>query len=249
MNGIKIVQTCDVQDLGITVDDTLTWRLHINKMVKKAHSRAWLCMRALGFHAYIKAKRTCFITMVRSILEYCSVIWSTSFKYLIIAIENIQRRATNYILSNPKMPSPLHINYKERLLTLNLLPLTYRRELIDLQHFLKTWNSPDKLGLDKVLQFSQPNQGRVTRAMAAGLTLNFTKTRLLSTSHFYPYRLSQTWNKLPLELRGKMRHMTDTSKIKRLLTPYYFVKLADTFDPNDTCTWVTHCDCPKCRPV
>ena len=189
--------------------------------------------------------------MVRSILEYGSVIWSPTFKYLILTIEKIQRRATNYILSNTKRPNPRHANYKERLLQLNLLPLTFRREIIDIQLFLKTWNSQNKLGrpIDKLLNFTQPNQGRVTRVMAAGLSLNYAKTRFVSTAHFYPYRLSLTWNKLPQQLRGQLRYLTDAKKIKRLLNPYYFDKLANTFDPNNTCTWVTHCDCPRCRPV
>ena len=34
MNSNELKQTRDIQDLGIIVDDTLTWNLHINKMVK-----------------------------------------------------------------------------------------------------------------------------------------------------------------------------------------------------------------------
>ena len=94
--------TKDIQDLGVTVDDGLTWTNHIYKMVRKAHSRSWLCMRAIGFHACYRAKKSCYITMVISILEYASPIWSPTFKYLIIAVERIQRRATNYIPNNPK---------------------------------------------------------------------------------------------------------------------------------------------------
>ena len=206
-------------------------------------------MRALGFHAYQKTKRTCYLTMVRSILEYGSPIWSPSYKYLIIAVESIQRRATNYILKNPKRPSPLHRNYKQRLLELNLLPVTFRREMIYLQMFLKIWNSDNKLGIDKLLNFSVPNQGAVTRAMATGLTLNYNKTRLVTTAHFYPYRLSLIWNRLTYDIRLKLRYLTETSKIKRVLNPYYYQRLTNHFDPDNTCTWVTHCDCIRCRPM
>ena len=115
--------------------------------------------------------------------------------------------------------------------------------------FLKLWNSPTKLGLDKLLQFSAPAQGPVTRAMATGLMIKYTKTRLISTAHFYPYRVSMTWNKLPYDIRQKLRYLTDTQKIKRLLNPYYHNRLNQHFDPMNTCTWVTHCDCNQCRQM
>ena len=249
MNKIELKTTDDIQDLGITVNNKFTWSNHINTMTRKAHARTWLCMRALGFHAYYKAKRTCFITMVRSILEYGAPIWSPTLKYLIVSIESIQRRATNYILKNPKRPSPLHVNYKERLITLNLLPLTFRREIIDLQTFLKIWNSDNKLGLDNLLNFSLPNKGPTTRAMATGLTLRYNRNKLITTAHFYPYRLTLIWNKLPYDIRTKLRYLTDSKKIKRIITPYYFNRLNEHFDPDNTCTWVTHCDCHRCRPV
>ena len=249
LNNIKLESTTTIQDLGITIDNQLSWSNHIYTTIRKAHSRSWLCMRALGFHAHQRAKKTTYITMVRSILEYGSPIWSPTYKYLITALESIQRRATNYILNNPKRPSPLHIDYKQRLQQLKLLPLTFRREILDLKTFLKIWNSPNKLGLDKLLQFSAPSEGRVTRAMASGLTLKYTKTRLATTAHFYPYRISMTWNKLPYNMRLSLRYLTDSEKIKRILNQYYYARLSERFDPINTCTWVTHCDCNQCKQM
>ena len=165
MNGTKLEVETNIKDLGVTVDNNFSWTTHINSMVRKAHARSWLCMRAIGFHAPRKVKITSYIAMVRSILEY----GSPSYKYLIICIEAIQRRATNYILNNPKRPNPMHINYKERLLRLNLLPLTYRREILDIQLFLKIWNSTNKFGLDQYIYFTEPTQGRVTRAYLSTL--------------------------------------------------------------------------------
>ena len=249
MDGLELEHTDDMQDLGVMVDNKLTWINHIYKTIRKSHARAWLCMRALGFHAYRKAKKACYITMVRSIMEYASPIWSPTYKYLLVATESVQRRATNYILKNPKRPNPLHINYKERLLQLNLLPLTYRREIIDLQTFLKIWNSNNKLGLQNVLSFSEPNQGRITRAMARGLTLKYSKTRYVGSAHFFPFRVAKIWNKLPMDLRLQIRHMNETNKIKPILNRYYNERLIDHYDPDSTCTWVHHCDCATCKPV
>ena len=113
MNNIQLKITNNIKDLGITVDDMLTWKEHIYSMVHKAHARSWLCMRAIGFHAPIRAKKLCYVSMVRSITEYGSAIWSPTTKYLIILIESIQRRVINYILKNPKRPNPEHMDYKD----------------------------------------------------------------------------------------------------------------------------------------
>ena len=248
MNGTKLKSEENVKDLGVIIDKNFSWATHIYTMVRKAHSRSWLCMRAIGFHAPRKAKLASYLTMVRSILEYGSTIWSPSYKHLIICIESIQRRATNYILNNPKRPNPMHINYKERLLLLKLLPLSFRREILDIQLFLKIWNSANKFGLDQYIHFTEPTITRITRSTTTAITLSYRRSRLSTTPHFYPYRLSLLWNKLPMVLRLKLRYMNENYKIKKILVPYYMSKLSDTYDPLVTCTWVTHCTCPRCRP-
>ena len=85
--------------------------------------------------------------------------------------------------------------------------------------------------------------------MAAGLNIDYKQTRLMTTAHFYPYRLSLIWNKLPDLVKLQLRHLTDSYQIKKILLPYYTDRLANHFDPVNTCTWVTHCACTRCRPV
>ncbi len=48
-------------------------------------------------------------------------------------IENVQRRATKFILNYPK-----EMTYTERLITTNLLPLEFRREITDLTLMYKS---------------------------------------------------------------------------------------------------------------
>ena len=47
-------------------------------------------------------------------------------------LENVQRRATKFILGYPE-----NMNYKERLSNLGIMPLEYRREMADLILFFK----------------------------------------------------------------------------------------------------------------
>ena len=69
-------------------------------------------------------------TLVRPQLEYVSHIWSPYTKGKIMAIERIQRRAIKFILK-----WDFSITYPECLVRLGLLPLEFRREVLDLCFF------------------------------------------------------------------------------------------------------------------
>jgi hypothetical protein len=73
-------------------------------------------------------------TMVRSLLAYCTQVYSPQSVFLILQIENVQRRATRYILSLPFMSG---ISYKERLIKTGLLPLSYWNEYLDIVYLYK----------------------------------------------------------------------------------------------------------------
>ena len=70
------------------------------------------------------------ITRVRSHLEYASVAWSPHTKRNIDNLEQVQRRATRFVLGRDS-------SGYERLSKLNLLLLKYRREINDFRFFLK----------------------------------------------------------------------------------------------------------------
>lgn len=249
MHSQQLTLTDNMTYLGIMIAKKLTWNVHIKKVVSKANKHLWLCIRTLGFNAETKPKTICYMAMVCSILGYGSVIWSPTYKFLIIMVESIQRQATNYIVSNPRRPHPRHLDYKTRLIQLNLLPLTYRREIIDIQFFLKIWNSHCNCNIDKYLSFVGTDSRWTTRATALNIDLKYKKTKLITTAHFFPYKLCQIWNKLPPELRLSLKQETDKEKIKKLLVPYYTKRLHEVFDSDNTCSWVHSCDCGRCRPA
>ena len=69
------------------------------------------------------AKRTLYISLVRLQVTYCSVIWRPNLIKDMTLIEQIQRRATKFILNDYSS------DYFDRLKQLNLLPLMYTFEL------------------------------------------------------------------------------------------------------------------------
>ena len=87
--------------------------------------------RALGFDTPVNVKRQLYFSNIRNILEYCSVMWSPYHVKDILAIERVQRHATKYMLNYADM------SYRDRCITLHLLPLCYRREILDLLFMFK----------------------------------------------------------------------------------------------------------------
>ena len=235
-----------MNDLGVIVSSNLRWSHHIETVTRKAEMKLWMVIRALGFHAPQKAKLQAYQSLVRSNIEYCSVVWNPRFKHNLTDLEKVQRMATNFILNNRPFYSPNHINYKDRLVRLNLLPTSYRREILDIVFFLKCLHNKSEYNITDYVTFAT-QQGQIrTRGMEDGTRLNYPLLNLESSAHFYPYRLTKIWNSLPSDLRLTLKPVSAPLVMKQFLVPFYRQKLVVTFDPDDTCTWISWCSCYKC---
>ena len=73
------------------------------------------------------------MAIVKPHLCYASEVWSPAQKSLKFKVEQVQRRATRWILSL----KPGQMSYGERLLALDMLPLAYDGEIKDLVFFYK----------------------------------------------------------------------------------------------------------------
>ena len=72
--------------------------------------------------------------LVGAHLGYATQVWVPQGIELISKLESIQRRATKFILC---LPFLTNISYKKRLISVNLLPVCYWHELLDLVYFYK----------------------------------------------------------------------------------------------------------------
>ena len=108
--------------------------MHINEMVSKANKQLGVLKRICYSLTDINIRRTLFLSLVKSKLSCASQIWSpTHNRQLSERIERVQRRATKWILRTRSCEMP----YKQRLLKLELLPISYNREMKDLVFFFK----------------------------------------------------------------------------------------------------------------
>ena len=78
--------------LGVTISDDLKWTTHINNVCKSASCTLGFIRRNLR-HCPTQTRRTAYVSLVRSTLEYASAIWDPSLQTDITQLEGVQRKA------------------------------------------------------------------------------------------------------------------------------------------------------------
>ena len=137
----KLQQVQEEKDLGITVDDHLTFRKHMSNKISKANSMIFLIKNTFK-HLDAEMFKLLYKTIVRPHLEYGSPVWSPILKMDINSLEKVQRRATRLV------PELADCTYDERLQHLQLPTLQYRRLRTDLIFLYKINKQQLSLDLD-----------------------------------------------------------------------------------------------------
>ena len=74
INGSELELVNEFKDLGLLTDNILSWNQHVNKITARANKVLGLISRTCGgFHDPATLK-TLYCSLVRSQLEYCSVV-------------------------------------------------------------------------------------------------------------------------------------------------------------------------------
>ena len=113
--------------MGILFTSDLKFVEHINKILSK-------CYKNLGFiirntQDFSKtAIITLFNSLIRSRLEYCSLIWDPSAKIHISVIDRIQNKFLKYLYFREYGIYPKYLSYKDMLLHYNSKSLYLRRQ-------------------------------------------------------------------------------------------------------------------------
>ena len=184
IDTVQLPNTCEVKDLGVTVDSMLTFKSHINNIVTKAHQRATLiirCFQSREPELLFKA----FTVYVRPLLEYCSVIWSPHYVCDINKIESVQRRFTKRLNGLRDLP------YSVRISKLNDDTLELRRLKLDLVMVYKVVHNLVNLNFEDLFHI---NRGRITRGHE--LRLLRENSKVLARSNNFCCRPLKIWNSL-----------------------------------------------------
>ncbi|GMR35432.1 hypothetical protein PMAYCL1PPCAC_05627, partial [Pristionchus mayeri] len=128
INGIPLSVSPSMKDLGILMQPSLKFNDHVTKIISKARAQVnimFKCFYSTDHCLYNRA----FVTFVRPLLEYCSVVWSPTTVTLANSIESVQRNFTRRLFARCNIP---YTCYPQRISLLSLQTLEHRRFLSDL---------------------------------------------------------------------------------------------------------------------
>jgi hypothetical protein len=145
-------------------------------------------------------RRTLFLAIVRPALCYATQVWSPQSIELVRKIERVQRRASKFIL---KLPFICTESYKDRLMSINLLPVSYSLELVeylDLMFFFKAINGIITVPKEILPKRSIPS--RPTRSSSNNSIISCRPRRCKTATYQRSFfiRATRTWNSLPEHL-------------------------------------------------
>ena len=177
------------KDIGVHIDDELTFDKHISEKVNKANSIFAMLRRS--FQYMDKESFTpLYKTLVRTHLDYANSVWAPFKIKHIDLIENVQRRATK------QLPGMKDMSYPERLKILKLPTLSYRRtrgDMIEVYKILNKIYDPEVCGFLKLLKDMAPRSSNRGNSMKLYPQRCNSNTRKNS----FTIRIVQTWNNLP----------------------------------------------------
>ena len=110
--------------------------MHVNNCVKRDNPGLNLIKRTISLDVGYKVKKLCYMSFIRPLVEYCTILWNPINKKHILQVESVQRRANKYILCD------CNSDYRERHINCDLLPLIMRREIM---HVTFLYNSVENL--------------------------------------------------------------------------------------------------------
>lgn len=186
-----IPSTSYTLDLGITITCDLSFQTHINNIVAKALQRNSTFFRGFVSRS-LNLCRKAFVTYIRPLLEYNSVVWNPTFIYLIDLVESVQRRFSK------RIPCLSNLSYTDRLARLGLESLELRRLRFDLINYFKVLNdmspivSTDHFLIHRPITSSRSSMPLLQKPLRCNSKL--------SSSFFF--RQVDAWNSLPCALKS-----------------------------------------------
>ena len=180
LNNTILESTDCERDLGVLTSSTLTWSQQVDYLYNKATKMLGYVQRStLNINDTI-VRRRLYLCLVRSQLCHGSQIWAPQSVALVKRMESLQRRATKYILN---LRFRCDTTYNERPTLLDLLPLCYWHEFLDMVTFYKLTHSIMTID-NNLLQLSPDNNNNRRETTSFDLNhLSFTVAQCRTSTY------------------------------------------------------------------
>ena len=195
LNGTVLENISCYNDLGVTVDKGLVFNNHVSNVISKCNKVNGMIRRSLlGYKAPTSVSIKLYKALIQPIIEYSAPVWSPFTKIQIESIERIQRNFTRYALHYPT------IDYKERCELLRILPLSFRREMMDIKLLFKSLFVSDfPNSVASLLRYCEPD--RRIRSSQNGSLFYPRQSEIRRLNISILIALVSIWNSLPKEMK------------------------------------------------
>ena len=143
INGITLENVRSIRDLGVIIDQKLDFAEHVSSVVTKANRALGLLMRTFQSASPRckldkQAALAAYNANVRSITEYCSVIWGGAAKCHLVRVERVQHKFLMWLACRTGHVGA-SLEYGDLLASYNVLHLGARRAQHDVLFLLKVF--------------------------------------------------------------------------------------------------------------
>ena len=114
--------TNEERDLGLLINSTLNWSGHCTKLHSKGSMKLGLLKRSCSFTTCRKQRKVLYLTLIRSLFQHLSVIWSPQTRFMLEKLEKLQRKGIRWILNEPFANYSKEMYYNKCFL-LDILPI------------------------------------------------------------------------------------------------------------------------------
>lgn len=135
INNMPVTRVNEIRDLGIIFDCKLTFYSYIDHVISRSFKMLGFVLRSSKELSVHKIKILC-CAIVRSIIEYGSVVWAPSYAYQLFNIEKVQNKFLRFAAFKMGLTVG-NYTYDHVLLRLNLQTLEHRRVILDICYFRK----------------------------------------------------------------------------------------------------------------
>ena len=236
MKDCQLTSTKNERDLGVWISTDLRWNKQVNQQRARANKELSYIRRNTRTIHNTTTRRTIYLALVRSHLGYATQVWTPQSVELLTKVERTQRRATKFILN---LPFTCSVDHTSRLQALQLLPICYWHEYLDMVYFFKVIH-----GLTNSPFVLRKKTTRTTRASNNTNTVKYEVPQCRTTTFQRSFwiRTIRTWNTLTGTLDLSMENLGTS---KSVMQRYHFAALEKAYECDDPRTFKTIC--PKCN--
>lgn len=226
IDGTELEHLEQIRDLGVILDTKLTFGPHVDSTVKKASRALGVLIRSFQKsnprgHLSERSVIASYCAHVRSIMEYCSVIWGGAASSHVVRLERTEHKFLMWLNAHVRRQSS-SLLYRDLLKHFNLASVSARRYHHDIM-FLRNIFSGRIRSSFLLQSFSLSVPRRTTRQRTCTL-FSIPYARVSTVKEGLYVRLAKRVNKF-IETKSKVDLFTDTTSSFRCELRSYITSL------------------------